>query len=119
MKQRGRKSEAQLSVPEIKPLERPDPPECLKEEEAEEWRTVVGRLPADWFKAEHFAMLENYCRLVAECRSGISGAELDKASRAVLAHARSLRLTHQSQTHPETAGRGADRAARASRPWEN
>lgn len=118
MKQRGRKSKAQLSVPEIKPKERPEPPECLTEEEAEEWRAIVGRMPADWFQREHYPALENLCRHAVASRMA-EGSDLARESRAVLACMRALRLTHQAQYDAAKADRSVKRAASGGpAPWE-
>ena len=65
MKQRGRQSAAKLEIASIGSVERPKPPADLTKEQAEEWWAVAGRLPADWFKREHFAVLAEYCRHVS------------------------------------------------------
>jgi hypothetical protein len=143
---RGRKSAAELAVV-VTPLQamRPPPPAELTEEQAEEWRSIVSRMPADWFCREHYAMLCTYCRDVVRERMlshqidafkpewvrASGGAEkLDKLlamaereTRAVLALARSMRLTHQSKYKSKIE---ATRAGLASRhifaegrfPWE-
>lgn len=49
---RGPKSAADLASPAVADLRgdaRPKPPEDLIEEQADEWRAVVARLPAGWF----------------------------------------------------------------------
>jgi hypothetical protein len=55
---RGRKSAAELSVI-VSPLNarRSPPPSELTDEQAEEWRAIVGRMPPGWFTREHFALL--------------------------------------------------------------
>src|SRR5690606_36227062 len=70
---RGRKSAASLEIAAIGPsgiqtIRRPDPPEELTAEQAEEWRAVVNRLPADWFPRETHGMLAQYCRHVVAAR---------------------------------------------------
>lgn len=68
---RGRISAAALSVitPEgVVALRRPEPPEELTEEQAEEWRAIVNRLPADWFPRETHPLLAAYCRHVIAAR---------------------------------------------------
>ena len=65
MGSRGRTSAAELSVISgagIETIRRPEPPRDLTDEEAEVWRTVVNRLPADWFPAETLPMLAQYAR---------------------------------------------------------
>jgi phage terminase small subunit len=46
-----------LALPQI----RPDPPASLTPEEAGHWRSIVERMPANWFLAETLAVLEDYC----------------------------------------------------------
>jgi hypothetical protein len=48
MGSRGRKSAAALGVIHGIP-QRPEPPDELTPEQAEEWREIVGRMPVDWF----------------------------------------------------------------------
>jgi hypothetical protein len=65
MGSRGRTSAAELSVISgggVETIRRPEPPRDLTDEEAEVWRTVVNRLPADWFPAETLPMLAQYAR---------------------------------------------------------
>ena len=71
MTKRGRKSVASLALRPVTPVEttpRPAPPHELSDEEAEEWRAVVDRLPADWFARETHALLIQYCRHVVTAR---------------------------------------------------
>lgn len=71
MEGRGRKSAASLSVISaggIETVRRPEPPEELSDEQAEEWRAVVNRLPADWFPRETHGLLSQYCRHVVAAR---------------------------------------------------
>lgn len=71
MEGRGRKSAAALSVigpSGIETVRRPEPPHDLTDEQAEEWRAVVNRLPADWFPRETHGMLAQYCRHVVAAR---------------------------------------------------
>lgn len=67
---RGRKSAAELavvpSVVEIVP--RPVAPSELTDEQADEWRAVVSRMPADWFPRETHGLLVQYCRHVVAAR---------------------------------------------------
>lgn len=68
---RGRKSTASMAV--VKPdgviaVKRPAPPDDLTDEQADEWRSVVNRMPADWFPRETHGMLEQYCRHVVSAR---------------------------------------------------
>ena len=71
MEQRGRKSTAALTVvgsSQIEAINRPPPDPSLTKEQADEWREVVNRLPADWFPRETHGMLAAYCRHVAAGR---------------------------------------------------
>ena len=111
--------------------------EDLTADEAAEWRAVVDRLPADWIKREHYGVLVNYCRHI--CRSrvlarAVSAQELEsddglkrydklanaaeRESRAVLACARTLRLTHQAQYDAAKAFRGASNSPSGEVPWK-
>lgn len=68
---RGRTSSAALSVisPEgIVTIRRPEPPRDISDEQADEWRAVVNRMPADWFPRETHAVLAQYCRHVVAAR---------------------------------------------------
>jgi len=67
----GRRSAASLGVAPAAPLEtikRPSPPAELTAEQAEEWRAVVKRMPADWFPRETHGLLVSYCRHVVAAR---------------------------------------------------
>ena len=68
---RGRKSSAELSILTMSTVEtimRPDAPYDLTDEQADEWRAVVNRMPADWFPRETHGMLTQYCRHVVAAR---------------------------------------------------
>jgi phage terminase small subunit len=133
---RGRKSRAELSVPKIAPtVQRPEPPPELSEAQAELWRSIVGSLPANWIRPEHHGILVAYCRAasmgdylheqIAQALADGSAADVDmlnkltmmaeRESRALIACARSLRLTPQSRWRPDTAARKADSPGR---PWD-
>src|SRR5262245_57855107 len=81
-------------------------------------------MPADWFPRESHVVLCGYCRHVVRAQrldAEIEGHGKDidstllerlysmaeKEGRAVLAHARSLRLTNQSRIEPKAAARSA------------
>lgn len=141
---RGTKSSAALSV--VTPIgeSRPQPPDELNAAQAEIWRNVVDRLPAGWFPRETFDVLAGYCRhaatvrflssLVDACEAkGTAGLNTDAAladyskalamrereSRAMIAAARSLRISKSSQTRAEAASRAARRNPDGQpRPWE-
>lgn len=68
---RGRKSPKDVSVVQTGPvitMARPDPPDDLTDEQANEWRAVVDALPADWFPRETWGLLAQYCRHVVAAR---------------------------------------------------
>src|SRR5262245_29265218 len=62
---RGRKSSAELTVvaraAQVLVVKRPEPPECLSDEAAAEWREVVATFAADHFNRALFPVLEAYC----------------------------------------------------------
>jgi hypothetical protein len=59
---------------------RPDPPAALTAEEAEEWRAIVGRMPADWFPRETHPLLAAYCgHAVAARRLALAARRLERA----------------------------------------
>lgn len=71
MRTRGRRSAESLAVISsggIETIRRPEPPDELTDEQAEEWRAVVNRLSADWFPRETHGMLAQYCRHVVAAR---------------------------------------------------
>lgn len=71
MGSRGRTSAAHLSVVTtgaVEKIDRPKAPDDLTDEQSEEWRAVVERLPADWFPRETWALLAQYCRHVVTSR---------------------------------------------------
>ena len=52
----------------IEAVRRPDPPADLTDEMAEEWRTIVSHLPADYFRTEVLPMLAQYCTHIVRSR---------------------------------------------------
>src|SRR3954470_8039061 len=68
MRQRGRKSSAEMSIqPGLSVIEtrRSPPPRELTEAEATVWRETVGCVPAGWFTRATFPLLKAYCRHTA------------------------------------------------------
>lgn len=126
MIQRGRKSRFTQAAPTAA-LARPVAvPEGFPEDAAAIWRRVVVALPGGWIKPEHLDMLAAYCLHAAaasrfqleladmavdtSCPESIMAANrlsgmAERESRAALAMARSMRITHQAQTRPEDAAR--------------
>lgn len=142
MAQRGRKSagERELSVVQLPGAQRPKPPAELTQEQAEVWRATVDTMPVDWFRPESHALLAAYCRHV--CRARFLSRELDRfeadwltdddgperynklstvaerESRAALALARSMRVTHQARYDAQGAYRKHEDRPAGPRPWE-
>ena len=138
MASRGRKSAAALSVVPTLPNQRPEPPAELTKEQAEEWRAVVGRMPAGWFTRETHGLLVQYCRhvvkarLIARALDGYDPAVLatpegveafdklakmaDREGRALANLATRMRLTQQSHYRAEKSVGKA--SAADEKPWE-
>jgi hypothetical protein len=141
MAQRGRKSASSLSVIQALPgQQRPEPPNELRAEEAEEWRAVVGRLPWDWFPRECHGLLVNYCRHVVRGRmiaklihdfdpewvatdEGLRRLDklttmAERESRTVASLGTKMRITQQSRYAHKTAYNKAADASEAKKPWQ-
>jgi hypothetical protein len=135
---RGRESSADFSVIPGLPR-RPEPPAELTEEQAQEWREVVGRMPSDWFRREVFPLLVQFCRhvvsarfvakLIHDTRVELSEPETvkrldlllrleEREGKAVARLATKLRLTQQSRYTPASAARRANTATPERRPWD-
>jgi len=116
-------------------VERPEAPLELTPEQADVWNEIVDAMPADWFKAETFPLLKQYCRHTIEARRIAqlidqecsaepldSGAylELLKAQKnetgALKTLAASMRLAQQSSRTDGLAGT-AKRNRQKSTPW--
>jgi chaperone required for assembly of F1-ATPase len=132
---RGRQSTASLSVvgfPGVERCERASAPHELTQEQAEEWRAVVDRMPAEWFPRETWGMLTQYCRHVvsarrvaqliasAEDQAEISVDDLDKLykmqereGRAISSLSTRMRMTQQA-TYDKTK----KKPMQSKRPWE-
>lgn len=136
MQQRGRKSVGALAVLDacIDAIQRPEPDPTLTDEQADEWRAVVNRLPADWFPRETWGLLAQYCRHVvsarrvadlirkAEAEDGFDVESYDRLlkmqereGRAVAALARGMRMSQQS-TRNSKASKGK---VLAPPPWQD
>jgi len=140
MIQRGRKSAAGLALVVPIPGQRHRPPSHLSPDAAAEWRAIIAIKPAGWFTRDTFGSLEALCchtvslRRISAKIDAMEAADdpsaataLDRAyaqrereSRAVLANARSLRITIQAQRTAGNAGTEARKAAafQGSRPWD-
>lgn len=139
---RGPRSNNQLTTVTSLALRigRPTPPEDLTAEQAEVWRVVVERMPPDYFPRETHETLAAYCRHVSRARllshaldrceskhlETIDGLDhyrkmataAERETRAVLACARSMRITQQARIDPETASRRAKSGTSTPKPWE-
>lgn len=148
MKKPGRKSAAEMAVAPVQidaARQRPPAPEELTEDQRELWKKVVSSLPAGWIKQEHHPILCDYCRHAIRARDlaarvdstdisqvgMLSGPGLDtfdklrraaeQEGRAMLACARTLRITHQAQLRAETAATKRGESAipeHWGKPWE-
>jgi hypothetical protein len=138
---RGRKSAASLATA-APVVERPAPPDYLTQEQAEEWRAVVERMPADWFSRETHALLAQYARHVVNARqvarqiellladqvrmSGPFGVDAydkllrlhEREGRAMSSIATRLRLTQQARYTAKTAGTAAKDGKAGKKPWQ-
>lgn len=131
---RGRKSTASLTVvaSHVEALDRPDAPYDLTDEESDEWRAVVNRLPADWFPRETWPLLSQFCRHVVNARrvaqliaKTTSGKNLDigdydkllamqeREGRAMSSLATRMRITQQA-TYDKTKKKSG---GEVSVPW--
>jgi len=142
--QRGKKSEAELAVAPVEidqARQRPAPPEGFGNRESAIWRRIVAAMPGGWFSPEHRELLARYCehQIRAERFSAVATRlamrddltrddieDIDRAcklaereSRAALALARSMRITHQSQLRAETAARRVADRPTGPAPWES
>jgi len=141
MRQRGRKSSAAISLtPQVESLPRHAPPEELSELETEIWLMVINALPADWFGRDQLPLLLAYCKHSARAQmldTEIDASDIawlkddeglkrydkllsmrDRESKQIIALARAMRITHQSRTHKDTAGRQANKGGGGPKPWE-
>lgn len=133
---RGRKSAAELTVISgdgIETIRRPDAPAELTEEQADEWRAVTNRLPADWFPRETHSLLAQYCRHVIAARriaqlvDSIEAAEqfdLDAYDKALKMQEREGRALSSLATRMRITQQATVRASQArkpptvKKPWE-
>lgn len=135
MATRGRKSAASLSVVRAEAIDivrRPQPPQELTTEQAQEWRAVVDRLPADWFPRETHSLLAQYCRHVVAARrisqliaASESAGEFDldeydkllkmqeREGRALSSLATRMRITQQT-----TYDKSKKKPTSGKRPWD-
>ena len=140
MKQRGRKTLNALVQTVDLSQRRPGPPESLNTGMSALWHRVVGCFPADGFRPADWPLLESYVRHVY--RAGVIDRQLDrfedewlttddglKRYRSLLearkvestmmqSLARSMRITHQSRVHKDSAARAVEKVGIGGAPWE-
>ena len=134
MTKRGRRSSASLLTPH--PGQRPEPPAGLTVEQAATWRAVVGAKPVGYFGADTTPLLAAYTRHTASARVLADALEVigweapaerlapllrlrDREVRAMLALARSMRLTQQATMGPRAAAtRHNAVSSTGARPWD-
>jgi hypothetical protein len=141
---RGRTSAAALAVATksnvVEIMPRPEAPVDLTDDQAEEWMSVVERMPADWFPRETHGMLAQYCRHIVAARRvaqiidtleeevAKGGAEAiltatkgfdrlykmqEREGRAISSLATKMRLSQQS-----TYDKSKKKPVAARKPWE-
>lgn len=137
---RGRKSSASLAVVTALPGQRPEPPAELNEAQANEWRAIVGRMPADWFTRETQPLLVQYCRHVVKARLVAKAVDefdpawladeeglkrydkltqiAEREGRAMSSLATRMRITQQSRYNAAAANTASAKAGVAKKPWE-
>jgi hypothetical protein len=122
--QSGMYNQRRVAEAAVVPGTRPPPPPELNQAEAETWREIVERLPADWFTAENRPLLKELCRHIGHADAlsldvaavraeladlkklgpdelaqvGMTAAELRKAIRAATADYHALLRLHAFQT---------------------
>lgn len=131
---RGPKSIAAYAAQAVvEAVERPDAPYDLTDAQAIVWRGVVNQLPADWFPAETWPMLSQYCRhvvssqhvakLIHDLEAKTDGFDVneydqllrmqEREGRALSSLATRMRLTQQS-----TYDKSKTKPKQAKRLWE-
>jgi len=138
---RGRRSAAELAViPTAEQRIAPAPAE-LSDAQAQVWRDVVSAMPEKWLHRAAYPILIAYCRHVCRARllesmigqfqpewvrveGGVERlnkllAAAERETKAVVACARSLRISPSSAIQPRTAGRLLQATpAGAVKPWD-
>ena len=115
---RGPKSVSEMLItdgPNGVVVSRPDAPYTLTDLEADQWRSIVSAMPADYFAATHFPLLSQLCRhiVAANCIGALLAVQykskkIDQPqftsllsmqaaeSSSINRLMRSMRLTHQA-----------------------
>ena len=138
MKQRGRKSQAELAVVTPFRARLLEPSPDLSPEEAGVWAKVVATKPGEWWDAGSLPLLSQYCRasvqadLIGELVRSVGAAmltdpdelgrykELRKIQAALSSEmsglARGMRLTQQARYRADK-GDTISRKANGKKPW--
>ena len=138
MRNRGRKSAADLSVVPIGiDSRRPEPPIQLNAREAVTWRAIVSDLPGGWVTPAQEPLLTAYCWHIeagSQLSSMINALDFPSCDQRQLARllemrrretaataslATKMRLTAQSRMHARTAGRRNENSSGTVRPWDD
>ena len=137
MSARGRQSTAAREIAHlagsVASVQRPDAPYDLTDEQADEWRAIVNRLPADWFPREAWPLLAQHCRHVVNSRrvaqliAAAEGAKSldieeydrllkmqERESRCIASLATRMRISQQA-TYDKSRKKGS---GGVSKPWE-
>ena len=141
MKQRGRKSSAEMATVTAMPLRLVKPPEDLTPEESAVWSKVTATKPAEWWDAGSAPLLAQYCRAVVQ--SELVGDLVRSTGKAMLTDpdeldrykelrkiqaalasemtslARSMRLTQQSRYNAKNSDTAARKAGGTAKPWHH
>lgn len=137
MKQRGRKSSAELAV--VRPLqtELQPPPDSFDDDQAQLWCEIVASKDADWWDAGTYPLLEAYVRTVVEHRrvsrlvegchpvaDPMAFDQYDKILRAqdrlssqLARLATKMRLSQQSKYGARGADGASNPAGKSGTPW--
>lgn len=123
------------------PGTRPPPPDYIENpEEREVWRTIVDRMPPNWFTAETFPVLTELCSATVTARKlnvevammrgqrRTEGLSLglfmrvtslkNRTSALVASLSSKLRLTQQSRMNSEQAKSYAEKSSSSAKPWQ-
>lgn len=140
MKQKGRKSTAELSVIKSDVRQRLPAPDCLLPEEREAWDRITATKAADFFDDGNAQLLVEFCRLTTSLELVAGQIEefnpewflsddglkryktlsdiRDKEQGRMNALARALRLTNQSRFQPSTAATRSSKTGDKPKPWQ-
>lgn len=141
MKQRGRKSAAQLSVAAVTDLTQiPPPPEHITEVQGEVWRMVMASDAGTMIHTEAYPVLVEYCRSIEKADMLAKQIEKfdpnwiaddeglrrydkllsmqDRLSRTITSLGVKLRITPSTRYQANTAARKVGTAGSGRKPWD-